>query len=292
MAWGIGRVAGQLEIQGDAGNDHGQQRAANAQRTAIGAVDIGHVSAQQDKRQSLHEIREHRAKYRHVEQGATDDLAAFLRTKTKPQSEHHRERGDAAKHHRHVWGFALAMGDRKPGHEIARTTERINLPTFGEDDRVKTRHQPQHSDQRQQFGGVVAVDRLEAVEQGFTRRPQRVRADAGHRRIEPENHERGNDQREHAGNDALGHIALGIDRFLGGQRQLFDRQKQPDGKRQRRQNAFETEWQKRTVAVDQFATIGANIHRPAVEVDMRQRTEPEHYQAGQGQQGNRQSDPK
>ena len=48
------------------------------------------------------------------------------------------------------------------------------------------------------------------------------------------------DQREHAEDRPLGMSRFGIGGFLGGERQLFDREEEPDGERQRVEDARRT----------------------------------------------------
>ena len=85
----------------------------------------------------------------------------------------------------------------------------------------------------------VAVDRPEAVEQRLERSAELVRADPDDRRIEQHDHECRDDQRQHAEDDALRHVALGIDRFFRRQRQLLDGQEQPHREGQGREDARE-----------------------------------------------------
>ena len=95
-----------------------------------------------------------------------------------------------------------------------------------------------HSDRM--FAASRAVERAETVEQRFAR-SCRDRTRRSHRRPPPctgmlelrnSDHERGEHQRGDAEQQALGHVALRIVRFLRGQRQLLDGEEQPDRERQ------------------------------------------------------------
>jgi hypothetical protein len=125
----------------------------------------------------------------------------------------------------------------------AGSRQRVDLPAVREDDRVEARDQADHREQRQQLGDVVAVDHAEAVEQRLCRRRQRERAvqlallRRADRRVQQHDHQRRDDQREHAEDQSFRHVAFRIDRFLGGERQLLDREEQPYRERQRREHA-------------------------------------------------------
>ena len=92
----------------------------------------------------------------------------------------------------------------------------------------KLRDQPGEREKAQHRDADVAIDRLEAVEQRFERTAEVVRTNACDRRVQQHNHEGRDDERQHAKDDALGHVALGIDRFFRRQRQLLDGEEQPD----------------------------------------------------------------
>ncbi len=234
---GVGRVAGELDVQRYGGDDHGQRRSADTQRAAVWPVEMRHLLAQQDKRERLEEVGEHRAEYRHVQQHAADGGAAAFLAQAEPEQQHHRQPYHAAHDHRHVRGLALTVGNRQELREIAGSAKRIDLPTLGEDNRVETGDQAQHCDQRQTAGEVLAEDGLEAVQQRFARLPERMRTNADHGRIQPEDHQRRDDQCEHAPDNAPGHVALYVNRLLSRQRQLLDGQEQPDREWHRSQYA-------------------------------------------------------
>jgi hypothetical protein len=68
--------------------------------------------------------------------------------------------------------------------------------------------------------------------------------------------------------------------LLGRQRQLLDGQEQPDRERQADQGAAEAHRQPGAVALGQLGAVGADVERPAVEVDVGQRADPEDHQDG------------
>jgi hypothetical protein len=177
------------------------------------------------------------------------------------------------------------MGDGEHGREIPRAAERIDLATLGKDDGVKTGNKAQHGNGRQSLGNAFAINGLEAIQQRFPGGGQFVGADAGHGWVQPKDHEGGNDQREDARQNAAWHVTRRVDGLLCGQRQLLDRQEQPDSKGQAGQNTHETLGQKGTLPFRQGHAFRAHIHGPSGEVDGGQRAEPEHHQARQCQQG-------
>ena len=91
--------------------------------------------------------------------------------------------------------------------------------------------------------------------------------------------------------DALGHVALGIDRLLSRERQLLDRQEQPHGKRQGSKNAVDAEWEVWAVAFRKLGAVRRDIQRPAVEIEMRKGADPEDDEHGERRQRHHQRDP-
>lgn len=112
-AGAIDRI-GQLEVQRDQGDDDRQHGAGHAHRAAIGSLHVGELAAQQDEGQALHDVGEHRAEYRHVQQRAADHRGALVGAQREPQHEHHGECDHRAEHHRHMRRLAAAVGDRQP----------------------------------------------------------------------------------------------------------------------------------------------------------------------------------
>ena len=105
------------------------------------------------------------------------------------------------------------------------------------------------------------------------------------RRVEEQHEKAEHDQREHAEHDALRHVALGIDEFFGGERQLLDGEEQPHREGQRRQHAVDAERQERAVALGQLdrrsgGGIGADIQGVFAEVEQRDGADEKH-DAGQ-----------
>ena len=140
-------------------------------------------------------------------------------------------------------GDLPARGHRHELQVVARARQRIDLAAIGVDDRVEARDEADHREQGQRLRRRAAVDHAEAVKQ----RLRRLREGSGamhlfrirrsDSRIEEYREERRDHQRGHAQDQRLRHVALWIGRFFRGERQLLDREEEPDGKGQGGKNA-------------------------------------------------------
>ena len=112
---------------------------------------------------------------------------------------------------------------------------------------------------------------------GSSERPSAA-APGCHARVQEQRQEGAHDQREQAEQDAPRHVAGGVVRLLGRERQLLDRQVEPDGEGQRAEHARPAEGQPARSAGRRL-----DVERE-VEREVRQRPDPEHDQDRQRRQ--------
>src|SRR5437667_453291 len=99
---------------------------------------------------------------------------------------------------------------RKEVREVARTRQRVRVAAVRVDDGEEARDQATETDQREErSAGVVAVDRLEAVEQWRGGDADRLGA-AIDRRVQDEDPDAGDDQRGQAPDRGPRDVALGV----------------------------------------------------------------------------------
>ena len=248
---------------------------------------------------TLHEVRDHGPEHRHVEQGAADDRAAILAHIV--DHDHHDEADDGADQQRVVRNLVRAVGDRQPPREVAGPRERIDLTAHRIDDGVETGDQADQSADRQEFRQSRNGD-PESVEQRLSGRAEVEGAmggaigvldpDAG---VEEGDQRRGNRQGQDAQQQAFRHVLLRIVRFFRRQRQLLDGEEQPHRKRHRGKHAHPAERHERSAAFRQLDRragrgVDPDVERPTIEVEVRDRADPEDDQNRQGHQGDDHAD--
>ena len=236
-----------------------------------------------DECQRLHDVGEHGREDGHVEQRSPDHHATRLGAQAEPEHEEHAQSEKRATDHGDVGRLVAAMGQRERRREIAGAGQRINLPSLGVDDRVEGRDQACDRDQSNGRGGGAAVQRAQRVQQGLSRAAECERSDAGHGRVQPEHQKCRQQEREHRGDDAPWHVASRVVTFLGGKRDLLDREEQPDREGQRREDAADTVREKRAAALRQVDAARTDIQCIAFEVGTRKGADPEHPQAREGE---------
>ena len=166
-------------------------------------------------------------------------LAPDFGADREPDDQHHQETEHRARDQRHVRRLALAVRHRQDAREVACPRERVDLPAEGEDDGVERGDQTDHRDRRQDLRDIRAEQGAEPVEERLAGLAEAggTRRDA---RVQEEHEERGDDERQDAGDDALGHVGLRIVRFLRRERQLLDGEEQPHREGQRGEDAAES----------------------------------------------------
>src|SRR5215213_7615383 len=205
--------------QRDQGDGAGDGGAVDADRAAVGPLDVGQVAAQHDERQALHEVGDHGAEHGHVEQRPYDLAGQGALALAELVDQH----GQGVTHDRprdqgDVGGVAGGMGDRQRLGEVAGPRQRVGVAAVGVDDGEEAGDQARQPDQGQQLGSrPLAEHGLEAVEQrgGGGADGGRAAVDAG---VEQQDPEAGDDQGGQAPDGGPGDVALGVVRLLGGQR--------------------------------------------------------------------------
>jgi len=101
------------------------------------------------------------------------------------------------------------------------------------------------------------------------------RADAG---VQERDQERRDHEGRHPVDEPLGHVRFRVIGLLRRERQLLDREEQPDRERQSRERAADAERQPGTAAFRKLdlgtVRADADVERPSIEVEMRNRAHP------------------
>ena len=176
----------------------------------------------------MHDIGDDGAEDRHVEEhGAYGDVSK------NPIAVLDDEGDDVAEYgpddQRDMGGFSGRMGDGHPFWEVSGTAEAEDIAAVGVNNGVEAGDEAGDCDEGQERSAhALAEDGLESEKQGLVGDAYLGRS-GGDARVEKEGQHRGDDQGEDAVEEAFGHVALWIVRFLGGEGQLLDGQVEPNG---------------------------------------------------------------
>src|SRR5918995_357278 len=217
----------------DQRDDACHSRARNPPLAAVRPVDVRQVPPQKDEREALQGVRDDCPEDRHVEQ-RRDDLrrVVTLLTPQVPHDDRHEVSNDGSGDQRHLRGLPHAVRDREELRKVPGARQRERVPAVGVDDREETRDEADQSEQRQQLGGeALAEDADETVEQGRSGDADRAGA-ATNSAVQEEDERARQHERVHPPDRSLGDVASRVHRFLGRERDLLDRQVEPDGERQ------------------------------------------------------------
>src|ERR671919_1902468 len=215
-------------------NDACHGRARNPPLAAVRPLDVRQVPPQQDEREALQRVRYDGTEDRHVEQ-RRDDLrrVVALPTPEVPDDECHGVSNDGSGDQRHVRGLPHAVRDREELRKVPGARQRERVPAVGVDDCEEARDQTDQSEQRQQLRGeALAEDADETVEQGRSGDTDGA-GTAADPAVQEEDERARQYQRVQPPDRSLGDVTPRVHRLLGRERNLLDRQVEPDRERQR-----------------------------------------------------------